>query len=298
MSSQQPTVVKVPLWRTLREAIRQVLGDLKAVGRTGWRPFVILAIFGVISQFTLVDRLGAPIGVGNLQPPPLFVLFGFVALLLQALCYNGFMVSWYRHILKASENVESGRGYWAAFWRLLGYYALFIVGFFVFIVILSFVGGVVFAVSGVIGGAGRLPGIHAVLVGAISIAGAFFACLCFMRMSLVFPAAAYGRSLGFRLAWRRMRGNTWRLIIVLFLVTIVWLVIEFVPSLMYNRAAMEAVLSGSMPQIAHLPAPVSIAISLVSQFALFLYFAICCSIVAAFYRELVLSPGDVAEVFA
>jgi hypothetical protein len=33
-----------------------------------------------------------------------------------------------------------------------------------------------------------------------------------VRCSLLFPAAAYGHALGFRAAWRAMRGNSWRLL--------------------------------------------------------------------------------------
>ena len=32
------------------------------------------------------------------------------------------------------------------------------------------------------------------------------------RLSLVFPAAAYGAPLGLAAAWRAMRGNSWRLV--------------------------------------------------------------------------------------
>ncbi len=33
-----------------------------------------------------------------------------------------------------------------------------------------------------------------------------------VRLSLLFPAAAYGRKLGLGAAWRAMRGNTWRVV--------------------------------------------------------------------------------------
>jgi hypothetical protein len=302
MSGGAAARIKVPLWRSVGEAINQVFGDLKSIVRTGWLPFTILTAFSVVLQFTLVDRLGAPIALsrdgtaaGNLQTPLLFVLFEFVVLFLLVLCYNGFMVSWYRHILGAGET---GRGYWAAYWRVLGYYVLLIIGFFVLVFVLALVGGIVFAVSAIVGRGHGPTGLHALLVGAIVITGTFFACFLFTRMSLVFPAAAHGKSLGFRLAWRKMRGNTWRLMAALFLVTIVSLLIEVIPGLTYNRGVIEAIMSGTTPQITPLPAPVSIVIGVFGQFALFLYFAIACSIVAIFYRELVRRSTEVAEVFA
>ncbi|MGH7126571.1 MAG: hypothetical protein ACREFI_19495, partial [Stellaceae bacterium] len=70
-------------------------------------------------------------GVAALQVALPIMLLTLAALVVQTLCYNAFMVSWYRHILRP---VDEPALYWRAFWRSLGYYAPMLVGFIVFLV--------------------------------------------------------------------------------------------------------------------------------------------------------------------
>src|SRR5438045_288598 len=142
MSSRSTVAIKVPLWRTLGEAIRQVLGDLKAVGRHGWLPFLILSLFGVVAQLAYANGIMRPLSAGvtgaaAIQAAVPIMLLGLISLVVQALCYNAFMVGWYRHVLKAGENIRTGRGYWPAFWRVLGYYMLLVIGLIVFTALLG-----------------------------------------------------------------------------------------------------------------------------------------------------------------
>ena len=299
MSSRSPAVAKVPLWRTLGESIRQVLGDLKAVGRLGWPPFMILATFAVVWQFTYPARLARTISAPgaaapNVQAAMLLMLFGIVALFIQAFCYNAFMVSWYRHVLQASGNVRSG-GYWPAFWRTLGYYALVLVGFIVSVSVFSFAAGFI----AVIGRNVRTPQtIFPWAAGGTIAVGMIIFFACVARASLVFPAAAYGHSLSLRSAWKRMRGNAWRLIAALCLLSAALLAVEAVPALALNGDAILSLISGRAVRVAPQPIPLAITISVIGKFILLLFLALSASVTATFYRELVLGSRDVVDVFA
>jgi len=304
MSSRSAVVIKVPLWRTLGEANRQVLGDLKAVGRYGWLPFLILSLFGIAAQVANGIMRTPAVGVTGaaaIQAALPIMFLGLVSLVVQALCYNAFVVGWYRHVLKAGQNIQTGRGYWPAFWRVLGYYVLLMLGMIVFMsiaVALILVGLTVLTMANWIA---PTPdnfsqfGARAGLVGGIVGVVAFG--LCFTRASLVFPAAAYGNSLGLRMAWRTMRGNTWRMILAYFLVMTVYLAIALIPALTFNTGAFATLISGDSPRAVPQPIALVIAIRLVSQFVLFLFLALSTSLAAIFYRELVLRPHDVVEVF-
>jgi hypothetical protein len=306
MPKQSAAVVKVPLWGALREAIRRVLGDLKAVGKAGWRPFVALTLFGVATQVLYENGFARTVPAGVTGPDALRValpimLLVLVALVVQTLTYNAFMVSWYRHLLGSLDSTGSRSGYWRAFWRSLGYYVLTLIGFIVFTAVVSVVIGIVFA--GVLIARRTVPADFtrsmpvATLTG-IAIASIVFF-MCFARTTLVFPAAACGSSLGFRLAWRKTRGNTWRLIAAILLVTIAYFVVALAFAFATNGAAILSMISGTVPRI---PAPqpfmLVFATQLVGRFIVFLFLALTTSIAAIFYRELVLRPGDVAEVFA
>ena len=122
--------------------------------------------------------------------------------------------------------------------------------------------------------------------------------LIFTRACLVFPAAASGHSLGLRSAWRKLRGNTWRLITAIFVLTIAYIAIASIPTLTFNAEAFSSIISGTRPKIALLPIPLSITIELFSQIMLFISLTLSSSIAGIFYREIVLRPAAVAEVFA
>ncbi|MGH7126570.1 MAG: hypothetical protein ACREFI_19490 [Stellaceae bacterium] len=148
--------------------------------------------------------------------------------------------------------------------------------------------------------AGRLHRILGlVYIGVASIGEATVAALLFFmsftRVTLVFPAAACGNALDFRMAWRKMRGNTWRLIAAIVLVTVAYFSVELVLALAINGTAILSVLSGATPQITPRPAMLVFTVQLVSRF---LFLALTSSVAAIFYRELVLRPADVAEVFS
>jgi hypothetical protein len=302
VSSRSGKVTKVPFWGALGEASRQVFGQLTKLVRVGWIPFLILTLSVVATQVAYLSDLGPPIAVDgrvapNLQTSLLLGAIGLAALLLQLFCYCGFVVSWYRHALQAGEDARTERGYGSAYWRVMGYFLLAALVLVIALIPGSIVGGIGMAAS-------RMGGPRSLWFGYTWLGGAvLFGNLCCLllitRFSLVFPAAAYGNRLGLRASWRRMRGNTWRLIGAFFLIFIVSFAIQVIPTFALNGDAIMAVFSGRPPQF-YVPHPsVAIGMGLASRCVLFLSMALGTSITAIFYRDLVLRPGpEMVEVFA
>jgi hypothetical protein len=287
MSARTAAKVKVPLWRALKQAIGQVLGDLKAAGRLGWLPFLILLLFSAGQEVVSASGLWAALLVRGLLGA-----FSFLEFTMQALCCTAFVVAWYRHVLQAREDT---RGFWRAFWRVFGYYALLLIGNLL-------CGGIAEALirwgALTIVAAASLQTVNAfrvastatqVVIGAVAIA-------LFTRSSLVFPAVASGRSLSLRQAWRKMRGNTWRLIAALAFVTIPWFTMS-VAVLVFGSHASAQNFSVGLTKVSVGPLILAIGAGGFFRVILLLFLALLCSVVAIFYRELVQRPADEAEVF-
>jgi hypothetical protein len=284
MSGRSETVIKVPLARTLGESIRRVFGDLKYVGRIGWRPFVVLILFSTGEELSFRSGLESPLLSGGAAGS---------AVLVQAICCTAFMVSWYRHLLEAP-----GTGFWRAFWRVLGYYALSVVGIYISMVVVAFLMGIGLSAWIFLDRISVTPATATQLGQSIgyagSIVGAVVSSLLLTRISLIFPASASGHSMGFLQAWQKMYGNTWRLTVAFTLVTIPFFALAFGSTFAFKASSSTALMADLGVQSIVL----NIVIGTVLWLILFLFLALTTSVSAIFYRELVQHPTDVAEVFA
>lgn len=102
--------------------------------------------------------------------------------------------------------------------RVFGYILDIVTLFFVYMIAVVLLIGVVVAVSGKPGPNGQGPG--ALLV--LGFIGVWLALVCVMtRMSLRFPSRAIGPALPWRQVWALGRGNTWRLIAGMMLLSFV-----------------------------------------------------------------------------
>jgi hypothetical protein len=111
--------------------------------------------------------------------------------------------------------------------------------------------------------------------------------LALARWSLLFPAAAYGRPLGWREAWRGMRGNTWRYVGCLLLTSLPLLIfVLYFEKIVLSLAGLndQDAIKKAMQTI-----PGAILLDgLCDTIVMFVGFALAASILAGFYRRLVL----------
>ena len=249
-----------------------VFGRLGLMLELGWLPLLIMlaveVVPGVVEYF-------APAASDAAAPP--FTVEDVVEIVAALLCLNAFAVRWYQALLVPGGRALPRQLFLAAWARFIGYTLLFS---------LPTVGPV--ATLLLWGAPSATDQASRILVGAgalLSIATT----LLVLRLSLVWPAAAYGTPLGWREAWRLMRGNTLRLAAVTLLVYVpVFVTVGFVLSVILAAAHFNI---EDLP--AHPPLGLVLLQSVVDTMMKFILIALGAAILAEFYRRLVLAtPAD------
>jgi hypothetical protein len=267
-----PAQVKVRVGEVATAAYATVFGRLGLALELGWLPLLIVLavelVPGVVASFS-------PAPADATAPP--FTVEDLAETLAALLCLSAFAVRWYQALLFASGRTRPRRLFAVAWARFIGYTALFSPP-----TIVPATALVVFGASSAADNATRLlAGAAAALIIA--------ATLGVLRLSLVWPAAAYGAPMGWREAWRQMRGNTWRLAAVALLV--------YVPVFVTVGFALSVVLTAAGFNIEQLPPhpPLGLVLlgGVIDTVLQFLLMALGATILAEFYRRLVLDvPAD------
>jgi hypothetical protein len=271
--------VKVPIDRVAATAYRIVFGRPGRVLEVAWLPvLVFLAVKllpRLISDYFWPDDPAAAAG-----PPGSDIAESVIGML----CLSAFAVRWH-HLVLAADRPLPLRRFLAVWARFLGYSVAF------YLVILAVTAGVPVALDALsaaitdhpIAGLAELvaentaDGLVAVIALAISLAVA--------RCSLVFPAVVIGQPLGLAGAWRRMRGNTWRFLAATLLVT--------APILLLAYVILDLILEGAHLQLpdppGRLPPDLFLLNGVLDIVLLFLFAALGATVLADFYRRLVLN---------
>jgi hypothetical protein len=262
--------VKIRIGEVAATAYRLVFGRLGLALELGWLPLLVM----------LAAEL-APDAIELLRPlpadaaaPPIRIadIIGIVAALL---CLNAFAVRWYQALLQVAIAAAPPRRVFLVAW----------VRFILYTVIFSLPAAgsaIAFALTGAsptaADDASRL------LVAAIALPSLVLA-LAVLRLSLVWPAAAQGFPMGWRAAWRAMRGNTWRLLAVMFVV--------YVPIFVTAAAALAIVLAAAHIEIeqamAHPTLGVVLLQGVLDTLVRFIVIALGATVLVEFYRRLVLN---------
>lgn len=258
--------IKVPVMEVAFGAFRGVFGHLELMLDLGWLPFLVL----------LPLRL-APLFAAHYLPSgafqgPLLVATGLGEQAATFLCLTLFAVRWHQALLFTKPFTPPRRLITQAWARFVAYSLLFYV--------VTAPPLFAAAASG-IDPDRIIGGVDPATLGVAAAGLALVASLVTARLSLLFPAAAFGEPLGPGAAWQRMRGNTWRIVAALFL------------ALLPIMAAEIVLVSGSLgPSPAdHLVAPplIQLVPLVVLELVLdFLAVALGASVFSAFYQRLVL----------
>lgn len=258
--------VKVRVGEVSTAAYAAVFGRLGLALELGWLPLLIMLavdlVPGVVESFAPppADVTGPPVRVTDI-----------VGLVASILCLNAFAVRWYQALLLADARAVPRRLFIAAWTRFIAYTLLFSVP--------TIGPAIALAVSGASLGAddpaSMLAGAGAVL--------SIVAALATMRLSLVWPAAADGAAMGWRDAWRRMRGNTLRLAATTLLVSLpIFVTVGFALILVLTAAHVKI-----DPLPPHPPLGVVLLIGVADTTLQFLLAALGAAILVEFYRRLV-----------
>jgi len=192
---EAPLPVRIPVAAVTVGAYRFVFGRLGLFLELAWLPLLLMLAVAILPAF--LPSLAAP----DSDSIVLRLLPDIGQLVVGGLCLNAFAVRWHQMALFPNP-VDAQAQSWLRPWlRFLLYTFAF------YLVNLAML-GLLLLVSG--GADLNQPDQIAMLLLATAVAVPVW--LGMVRLSLLFPAAAYGQPLGPGAAWNAMRGNTWRLI--------------------------------------------------------------------------------------
>jgi hypothetical protein len=279
-TTPSPTKIRVPVWQVAKESYRSVFGEPVVFVKLAWLPgLVVVLMVGTFFYFffnSVAELLSLDAGA---MPKQFFraVRWTEVPTLLGGIVLIGlisaFAVKWHRFRL-LGETSGGMLGLFGREWRRFTGYALLIYSPSMLSqlvkIIADFVPGSVPSIGGMVG---------TIVDIALTMAWLAFTAYAF-GCSLIFPAAAYGRPIGWHQAWRYLHGNFWRLAACCFVAGF----LSFVTCLPVMLLLMLL-----LPPVGSLGGLGMTALMTVFEF---IFVALFASILCGFYRRLVLARDD------
>lgn len=262
--------VKVQVGEVAAIAYGAVFRRLGFLLEIGWLPLLVLLAAQLVPG--VVESLSPEPADATV---PLVAVADLVQVVAALLCLNAFAVRWYQALLFSNGRALPRRLFIGAWLRFIGYTVLFSVP------------TAALAVALVIFGAASADDAARMLVAAAALLNLALT-LGVLRLSLIWPAAAQGAPMGWREAWQRMRGNTWRLVAATLLVSAPLLVtVLFVLSVILAAAHVEP------EQLSHPPLGLVLLGGVVQTVLAFIFVALGATVLAEFHRRIVRNaPAD------
>jgi hypothetical protein len=267
---QAGTATKVPVVEVTGGAYRSVFGHLSLLLDIAWLPLLILLAATILPGYLELYR-GLP------GPPPWagdqfgLGVENLIEALVSLLCLSAFAVRWYQTLLQPGRQ-DIAIGIFAGAW----------IRFLVYIVLLYLVAAALLAAA-LVTDTDTAPSYVGPIAGVVVLA----VWLATVRCSLVFPATAIGVPLSPVAAWHKMRGNTWRLLGTMLLVSVP---VVFVVALIFG-----VIVTGfHIDNFADDAPPLGLFLlrGVISACANFLVVALNGAALAGFYRRLANTRAD------
>ena len=210
---------KIPFWRTIFQSFRFVFINLHRVVTIGWLPFIIIAVGSYVA---IANMVGYATFSATITIP---------VQILSWLAYAVFAVCWHRFVILGEQRIGAA--------GLLTWRNVIFFGYFAVLVALPVVAMtrsnqyIIFATQQ------NSPTMWVLIAYVLSFVAVIVYFILF-RFYLLFPATAIDRPLKLGEAWRRMRGNTWRLIGATFLVAIIFTAPLIPPNIHLGELMTEA----------------------------------------------------------
>jgi hypothetical protein len=212
-------VTKLPLWQTIRVSYAtyfQHFGDALRIAALWLPPVAILATIGGWLQATPLMEVAAipQVKIEASQPIHLLML-GYALNLLLAVAAISSAVAWHRLLLLGEQpTARSGRNIGTRFyWRYVGVTVLIAVIATIALVVVL----VPMAALDLLPAAGSTPPVEIAVIALTYVVSV----MLMLRLSPLLPARAIGNvTLSLKDAWRRTRGNLWRLFLGILACTI------------------------------------------------------------------------------
>lgn len=263
--------VKIPVAAVTVGAYRSVFGRLGLFLELAWLPLLLL--LAVATMPAWLSGVVAP----DADNAVLRLLPDVGQLVAGGLCLNAFAVRWHQMMLfQGGAAPVSWLRSWL--WFLLYTFVFYLanLGLFTLVFLLS--------------GGGDTDQTGQVLMLGLAAGLVLPLWLVMVRLSLLFPAVAYGQILGPGAAWQAMRGNTWRVVACGFMAGVP-LVLSVVLILGTVFSALDLQLSDLQPDNPALAPPMGLYLlaGVIDTVVNFLIVALGASILVDVYRRLVLA---------
>jgi len=263
--------VQVPVGEVVIAAYRSVFGRFGLALELGWLSLLILLFAFVLPDLAL-HYLVPPAAAAS-EAPVLDIddLGNIGEFIIGIFALSAFAVRWYQLMLLADPRALSFGAALRAWLRFAAYG----------LAILALWTG--FYVAAHVTNLSAPEGADGIIVGEAVVAASLFVGVT--RLSLLFPAAAYGAPLGLMAAWQAMSGNVWRLVGAY--------ILALLPLLLTNVLIIGAIEELSFAD----PTEASLAAAPLGYFLLggvsqavtgFVTVALIASIASEFYRRLAL----------
>ena len=260
--------VKIGIGEVAALAYRLVFGRLGLALELGWLPLLVMLaaelVPGVIESLRPAPEGGAT---------PAVRIEDVVGIVASLLCLNAFAVRWYQALLLPSGGAPPRRLFLVAWARFILYTVVFS---------LPAAGS---AIGLAVTGASPAAADDAarLIAAAITLPTVALA-LAVLRLSLLWPAAAQGFPMGWRAAWRAMRGNTWRLVAVMLVVYLpIFLAVGFALGIVFAAAHVDVEQASSHPTLG-----LVLLVGVINIVLQFVFVALGATIFVELYRRLVL----------
>jgi hypothetical protein len=272
MLDDAPRVI-VPVLEVVVAAYRSVFGRIGLVLELGWLPLLIMLAALLVPGLVLRYVAAVPVPAA---PADAFLDLGDLAeAMITMLCLNAFAVRWHRLMLTGDVAAAPPRAFGIAWARFCVYTLAIYAAAIGLTAAMAFSGMFAATSDAAFTAAKRVVAVISGLALSLAIA----------RLSLLFPAAAYGAPLGPRQAWLAMGGNSWRLVGASFLVV---MPIIIVIALLLGQLLAAAHLGPPRELAANPPLGVFLLSGVLETVLRLVLVALGASVLAEFYRRIVL----------
>lgn len=189
--------VQVPVGEVVIAAYRSVFGRFGLALELGWLSLLVLLFGFVLPDLALRYLVPQAANASDLQVLDLYDLGNIGEFIIGVFALSAFAVRWYQLLLLADPRAMSFNAALRA-WLRMAAYGLAILALWIGFYVAAHATNLAAPESS-----------DAVITVEAVVAASLFVGIT--RLSLLFPAAAYGAPLGLWAAWQAMSGNVWRL---------------------------------------------------------------------------------------
>ena len=213
MPDRSSKITKLPVWRTAKAAYLVIFHNPQLAMKLGIIPLAFVIFPAILQGYLWGGMTMTEMSAAMTDNTGLFILLSVVGWV-SYLATIPMITAWHRMVIRGHADPDSrirysiGRNEGSYLWKVF-LFGLLIILIYIFAVLVSFLPAIF--ISAFASQATQDTSFATIITMLVSASVLFIVFGFVLRLSLVFPAAAVGKPIGFRKSWRESRGNTWRL---------------------------------------------------------------------------------------